>query len=375
MNNRKSPDLSVICPFYNEEKIIEDAVRTLLDRMSELDTTWELIIVNDGSTDSSKEIVSRIYRDKRRLKILTYAVNRGRGYALRTGIEEAKGQIIITTEIDLSWGEDIVGRLYKEMVDNPKIDILIASPHLPGGGYKNVPRKRVFFSHYGNMIIRTLMSNSTTMNTGMSRAYRSEAIKSLPLEQDRKEFHLEVIMKARAFNYNFAEIPCVLEWKEYKHQGERVKRKSSSKVNQLILSHTLFSLFANPIRYVWGLGIINILLSLFFLLWSLVRLALGLVSVFTVTISLSLAIIALLLFAFGIIAQQGYMVQREIWTLKRDLKGYERVLLERSLPESRWPEGSRLETGQTGHGIDQEDQGDFQNEKQYQTEEERAPKG
>jgi glycosyltransferase involved in cell wall biosynthesis len=355
MKYESSPELSVVCPFYNEEMIIEDTVRTLLERMRELDTSWELIIVNDGSTDGSKEIAVRIVDEDRSLKLLSYSVNRGRGYALRRGIDQAQGKIIITTEIDLSWGEDIVSRLYKQMKDHPEIDILIASPHLPGGGYKNVPRKRVLFSHYGNVIIRALMSNATTMNTGMTRAYRREVIKSLPLDQDRKEFHLEVIMKAQAFNYNFSEIPCVLEWKEYKHEDERVKRKSSSKVNQLVLSHTLFSLFANPIRYVWGLGAVIVLVSFFFFVWSIIRLVLGLVSVFTITISLSLAIIALLFFAFGIIAQQGYMVQREIWTLKRDLKSFERGLIKER--------------------TDLKNQGENQNDNQYELEEERATVG
>ena len=123
-------------------------------------------------------------------------------------------------------------------------------------------------------------------------------------------------MKAVAFDYNIAEIPCILEWKDYKHEGQRVDRKSSSKINKLVFSHTLFSLFANPIRYVWALGGVAILLSGAFLLWSFVRLFMGLVSVFTFTISLILALIALLLFFFGVIAQQGFMTQREIWFLE-----------------------------------------------------------
>ena len=147
----------------------------------------------------------------------------------------------------------------------------------------------------------------------------------------------------------------MLEWKEYKLKGERVKRKSSSKVNHLVLSHTLFSLFANPIRYVWGLGAVVVLISFFFFVWSLIRLLLGLVSVFTITISLSLAIIALLLFAFGIIAQQGYMVQREIWTLKRNLKGFQRELIEER--------------------INAENQGEYPKDIHFEMEEERATVG
>ncbi len=163
------------------------------------------------------------------------------------------------------------------------------------------------------------MSNTVTMNTGMTRAYRREVIQSIPLEEDRKEFHLEVIMKAQVLNYRIYEIPCTLEWKAYKLEGQRVQRKSSSKINRLVLSHTLFSLFANPIRYVWSLGAVAMILGILFLIWSFLRLLAGQVSVFTFIISLTLVVISLMLFSFGVIAQQGYMIQKEIWTLKRSM--------------------------------------------------------
>lgn len=321
-------DLSVICPFYNEGQIIEIAVITLLGKLSELDVNWELIVVNDGSQDNSAEIITGLCATHPRLKMLGYPTNRGRGYALRTGISQARGDIIITTEIDLSWGEDIIERLMKAMRDHPEADIIVASPHVEGGGYKNVPPKRVFFSKFGNLIIRAFMSNMVTMNTGMTRAYKREVIQALPLEENRKEFHLEVIMKAQALNYRIYEIPCILEWKDYKHEGLRVQRKSSSKINNLVVSHTLFSLFANPVRYVWVTSLAAMLLSAVFLLWSIIRLLSGLVSVFTIIISLTLAIISIMLFSFGVIAQQGNMIQKEIWTLKQNIQQLEREIID-----------------------------------------------
>jgi dolichol-phosphate mannosyltransferase len=311
-------DVSVICPFYNEATILQDAIETLLARLQNLEVNWELLVVNDGSTDGSAEIALEVARANPRLRVLGYRYNRGRGRALRTGIEQARGRIIVTTEIDLSWGIDIVERLYEAMEQNPDVDIVVASPHLPEGGYKNVPFKRVVLSRFGNWVIRACVSNAVTMNTGMTRAYRREVIRALPLDEDRKEFHLEVVLKAQAFQHRFLEIPAVLEWKDYKHKGQRVKRKSSSKVNRLVVTHSLFSLFANPIRYVWGISALSLLLSAGFLVWSVVRLILGLVSVYTAILSLGLATVALLLFAFGVIAQQGHMIQVEIWKLKRD---------------------------------------------------------
>jgi glycosyltransferase involved in cell wall biosynthesis len=311
-------DLSVVCPFYNEGQILADAIRALLARLDRLDASWELIVVNDGSRDESAEIARKLAAEHPNLRYLGYRFNRGRGHGLRTGIAQARGAVIVTTEIDLSWGEDIVERLYAEMQAHPDTDIVVASPHLPGGGYKNVPSSRVFYSRFGNQVIRACMSNAVSMNTGMTRAYRRDAIRSLPLEEDGKEFHLEVILKAQALRYRIREIPALLEWKEYKHQGQRVARKSSSKVNKLVVSHSLFSLFANPIRYVWGLGVACVLLSGGFFAAGVIRYFMGLVSVYMLIVSLVLVTLALVLFGFGVLAQQNNMIQREIWRMKQE---------------------------------------------------------
>ena len=313
-------DLSVVCPFYNEEQIIEAAVGGLLARLEGLEVSWELIVVNDGSIDDSYERVRKAAASHPKVRVLSYRFNRGRGHALRKGIAQARGEVIVTTEIDLSWGEDIVERLYAATQEHPDADIIVASPHLPPGGYKNVPAMRVFFSRFGNWVIRALMANAASMNTGMTRAYRRSSIRSLPLLEDRKEFHLEVILKAQSLGYRISEIPATLEWKEYKHQGQRVERKSSSKVNKLVVTHSLFSLFANPMRYVWALAGLSLAIAGGFLIAGVVRYALGLVSVFMLIVGLAFGIIALLLFLFGIVAQQSNMVQRELWTLKRELQ-------------------------------------------------------
>jgi dolichol-phosphate mannosyltransferase len=311
--------LSVICPFYNEEQIIGESIRLLLGQLDKIDADLELIVVNDGSRDRSCEIAMEIARDAPKLRVLSYPFNRGRGHALRTGITQARGEILVTTEIDLSWGEDIVERLHRAMQDHPDADMVVASPHLPEGGYRNVPAMRVFFSRFGNWVIRACMANAVTMNTGMTRAYRRDAIRSLPLDEDGKEFHLEVILKANALGYRVHEIPALLEWKEYKHEGNRVQRKSSSRVKKLVVTHSLFSLFANPIRYTWGLAGASLVLSAIFLVWGVIRLAMGLVSVYVGVFSVALAILAVLLFAFGVIAQQGSMTQRELWRLKQEM--------------------------------------------------------
>ena len=310
-------DITVVCPFYNESGILEHAIRTLAGRLRTLEGSWELLVVNDGSVDGSAAIAERVAEEFPEMRVLGYRYNRGRGHALRTGIAAARGEIVVTTEIDLSWGVNIVHELVAEMRDHPDIDMVVASPHLPGGGYKNVPAKRVWLSRVGNHVIRACMTNAATMNTGMTRAYRREIIQSLPLFADGKEFHLEVMLKATEFGLHIREIPALLEWKDYKHQGRRVKRKSSSRVNQVIVSHSLFSVFANPVRYVWAASFGSAALGLIFFIDAVVLYILRMVSAYTALLSMALFIVAIVLFVLGVVVKQGNMVQRELWTIQR----------------------------------------------------------
>jgi len=312
-----SPDVSVVCPFYNEAQIIEHAVRKMIEQLSRLPGRWELIVVNDGSTDGSDAIARRVAAESPRVRVLGYPRNRGRGYALRTGIAAARGDIVVTTEIDLSWGDTIVADLVGAMQRWPDADLVVASPNLPGGGYKNVPAKRVWLSRLGNRVIRFCMSNAVTMNTGMTRAYRRDVIQSLPLSEDDKEVHLEILLKALAFGYRIYEIPAVLEWKDYRLHGARVERKSSSRVNRLIVSHSLFSIFANPVRYVWVMSLASFILGAFFFAEAVVFLYLRMVSAYAALLSFSLFIVAIVLFVLGVVLKQGSIIQRELWTLQR----------------------------------------------------------
>ncbi len=310
-------EVSVVCPFYNEAAILDHAIRKMLEQLAGLKQSWELIVVNDGSTDGSLAIARQLEKLDPRLRVLGYPYNRGRGYALRTGIAAAAGKIIVTTEIDLSWGETIVHELVSAMQAWPEADIVVASPHLPGGGYKNVPPKRVWLSRIGNRVIRMCISNATTMNTGMTRAYRRQVIQTLPLFEDEKEFHLEVILKATAFGFRIREIPAVLEWKEYRRAGQAVRRKSSSRVNRLVVSHTLFSLFANPVRYVWALSLLTFLTGLVWFGLAVWFWLAKQVSAYAALMSFLLFIMAFVFFILGIVVKQGYMIQRELWTVQR----------------------------------------------------------
>jgi len=310
--------ISVVCPFFNEAAIIEKAVAHLETALGTLTEDWELILVNDGSRDDSAAVARAAACDAR-VHVVGYEINRGRGFALRFGAEHATGDIVVTTEIDLSWGEDIVHRLAEAFRVHPDADMIVASPHLPCGGYRNVPWSRVWLSSIGNRLLQAGQGGEMTMYTGMTRAYRREMLLALPLDEDEKEFHLEAAQKAQALGYRIYEIPCVLEWRTEKllKPGSKT-RTSSSRTRKLVLTHLTFALAAAPFRYVIPISIGLSVLALGFLIWAFVNLSTGTPSVYVFLVSLLLFLFAVVIFANGILSYQMRQLQHDLWRLRYD---------------------------------------------------------
>lgn len=309
--------ISVVCPFYNESSIIENAAIGMIANLNASGLDWELIAVNDGSQDNSVELIQKIFDGESRAKVISYPYNQGRGYALKTGIDAAIGDIVVTTEIDLSWGDTIVQDIANKFIQEPWLDVVVASPHLPGGGYKNVPYKRVFISHLGNKILRLLFTKQITMNTGMTRGYKREVIQSFNTDEKGKEFHLEVLLKVTSMGFRVGEIPAILEWKEHKLAAPgSVKRKSSSKTKKLIFTHLNFAVFANPIRYFWAFSILCFILAFGLGLVSIYLLMTGSVAIYVALLSVLLGLFGLIFFGFGIVTAQNSKIIMELWKRK-----------------------------------------------------------
>ncbi|MBF0143482.1 MAG: glycosyltransferase family 2 protein [Magnetococcales bacterium] len=308
--------ISVVSPFFNESLILEGSVRHMLANLESLPEEWEFIIVNDGSTDDSLVLANRLALEDARLRVVSYPVNQGRGYAIRQGVLVARGEVVVTTEIDSSWGDDIAHRLAAVLRGDPRVDMVVASPHLAGGRYVNVPFKRVFLSTTANLFFRTTISADLTMFTGMTRGYRREKFLALPLEENEKEIHLEIVSKALAFRYSIREIPAVLEWRDQKFSGLKKSRKSSAKLGKLVRTHTVFGLVTMPFRILFGASFIMSLVALLFLGFGLLRLwAEQPAFPFAVT-GLILLLFAFIFFSVGSLSWQVREVQREIWALR-----------------------------------------------------------
>ncbi len=258
LKGENSPVVSVICPMYNESGGIEKNVRALLEALERLEESWELIFIDDGSTDNCGEIVKGLTQNEPRLHLTGYARNRGRGYALRTGFKAARGEYIISTESDLSWGPTIIENLLEGLKTQP-VDMVVASPYLPGGRLENVPLHRVFLSKFGNKILSLTTESRITMLSGMTRGYRREVLDSLFLESDGKEIHLEIIAQAEALGYAIGEVPAVLAWE--KPEPGKKKRKSNFNARKYIYSHLMYTFGEAPFLLIGTLGLLSMFIG------------------------------------------------------------------------------------------------------------------
>lgn len=242
-------DLSIVIPMFNEAENVESTLKRVGEAMASFQGTYEIIAVNDGSLDNTLEILERVGSQNEKITVVSYSKNIGRGMALRRGFEKSKGEIVVSIDADLSYDPRYILDLVNTLRIGQDIDLVLASPYMPGGGVEGVPSLRLWISKLGNKILRFAMPNRIYTSTGIFRAYRKKVLDSLELESDGKEIHLEILSKAMALGYRVKEIPTIL-------RGRR-KGKSKFRFKRTAISHLVFSVFEKPMIVFGFLRAIN----------------------------------------------------------------------------------------------------------------------
>jgi len=307
-------DVSVICPMYNEAAGVEEAVAKLKRCIDALPYVAEVLLVNDGSEDPTVERALQAIGDDRRFRVLSHRVKFGRGRALRTGFREARGAILVTTEGDLSWGAEVIPRMVDYLRANPRLDAVFASPHLAGGGYRNVPRHRVWLSIVGNRVLRLLYTGILTMTTGMTRAYRASVIKPHLFTQDGKELHLEISHRLLTLGYRIGEVPATLSWPAPdKRGGSRAKRTNWSRLLVLVGSHMAFGLLRGVSRIIVPALVLLTIAVVFFAGWAVYNLAVGAVSIYLAVLTGTLMVLWVNVLVGFFMLHHILEVQKDMW--------------------------------------------------------------
>ena len=243
-------DLSIVIPMYNEAENAELTLKRVEEALASFTGSFEIIPVNDGSIDGTLEILEKVAKKNKKIKVVSYAKNAGRGRALRWGFKASRGDIVLSTDADLSFAPNYLVDIINVLRNEEGIDFVIGSPYMPGGSVQNVPLHRLWISKLGNKILRYVMPNRIYYSTGVFRGYRRYVLDSLELESDDKEIHLEILSKAIALGYRIKEIPVVLT--------SRKKGKSKFKFKKTAISHLVFSVFEKPMIIFGFIGLLTL---------------------------------------------------------------------------------------------------------------------
>jgi dolichol-phosphate mannosyltransferase len=270
-NNPKKdakPLLTIVVPCYNEEAILKEnleIIRNFLENIS-YKYLWEILIVNDGSKDKTREIAEEYAKHDDHVRVINHPTNLNLGHAMQTGFCNAKGEIIIVLDVDLSYSVDNIEKLADKLIEE-SADIVIASPYMKGGKVTAVPFSRRIMSKWVNKIMSIAAQDKYYTFTGMVRAYRSSFIRTLNLKTKDYEINPEIMYKAMILRARIIEIPAHLDWTEQNKFSD--KRTSSLRVVRSFFSGIMSAFIFRPYIFFMAIGAFLMLLSLYELVWLL----------------------------------------------------------------------------------------------------------
>jgi glycosyltransferase involved in cell wall biosynthesis len=213
LSGLSNPLLSVVMPAYNERNTIEEMVRRVLA----VPLRIELIIVDDGSRDGTRDILSRLAGELS-FKLVLQPANAGKGAALRRGFEEVTGDLVVIQDADLEYSPEEFPELI-ELICQGRADVVFGSRFLG--------RRRVFlFTHYAGNRFVTLVTNVlyNAMLTDMETCYkvmRTEVVRSMTLHSNGFGIEPELTAKIFKRQYRVCEVPISYNGRNY-NEGKKV---------------------------------------------------------------------------------------------------------------------------------------------------------
>ena len=196
--------LSVVMPVYNEIKTIKE----IIDRIKATKLNKEIIIVEDPSSDGTREFLKTI--SDKNIKIIFNNSRTGKGAAIKTALNHVSGDITIIQDADLEYNPNDYGRLIKPILDG-KADVVYGTRFPKGGSHPKITNPFFFWNRVLTFTTNSLYGTNITDEPTCYKAFRTSLLKSINLKCKRFEFCPEVTAKVSKRGYKIHEVPISYE--------------------------------------------------------------------------------------------------------------------------------------------------------------------
>tara|TARA_Y100001958_G_C21217053_1_gene542441 strand:- start:490 stop:1200 length:711 start_codon:yes stop_codon:yes gene_type:complete len=210
---------SIIIPLYNEENTI---IKLLKKICSLKRIKLEIIIINDGSTDKSLDLIKK-FKKKNKIKIISYKKNRGKGAAIKRAKKYVTGEIVIIQDADLEYNPRDYYKLIKPIKEN-KTKVVYGSRVLGKNRYNMnefISLHRIFFNHLLTIVSNFLNNQTLTDAHTCYKVFDTKLFKSIKLKENKFAFCPEITTKISNLNENILEVPISYKGRSYK-EGKKI---------------------------------------------------------------------------------------------------------------------------------------------------------
>lgn len=210
-------DYTVIMPFFNEENTLEMAFTNLVNE----DFASEIILVNDGSNDKSYEIASRLQNKHEFVKLIESKENKGKGHALKLGINVASKKYIGVLDADLEYSPNDLKNLFQE-IDINNLDIVCGSRFIGDFKRDNIYVRTYLANKFLSMFFSIIHREKVTDIATCLKVFRKTLFDSIDLKANGFSIEVEILAKTLSKSDNFKEFPISYTARSYE-EGKKIK--------------------------------------------------------------------------------------------------------------------------------------------------------